>query len=139
MDVEKPEHIQAAEQDAAEPVRIIALHPFKQRLPEGESVMAQRMRAFDWSPTQLGNLELWPEQLRTALDICLGARVPMQIWWGPELHCLYNDAFCEFLQTLPLESPWLGRPCREAWGNAWEKIAPLVESVRLTGLPKWSD
>ena len=63
----------------------------------GESEMAHRMRIFDWSTTDLGPPQDWPENLRMAVRLCLTSRFPIVIWWGPNLSILYNDAYIPFL------------------------------------------
>lgn len=39
--------------------------------------MGALLRAFDWAATPLGALETWPQSLRTATSMMLGARHPM--------------------------------------------------------------
>jgi hypothetical protein len=46
----------------------------------GESEMAGRMRAFDWSTTDLAPPQGWPESLRMAVSLCLGSRFPIVIY-----------------------------------------------------------
>lgn len=45
----------------------------------GESEMAFRMREFDWSQTSLGPLEIWPQSLRTSVNLILNSQHPMWI------------------------------------------------------------
>jgi PAS domain S-box-containing protein len=51
------------------------MEPSKRELIEsvfpGDSEMASRMRALDWSATPLGPVELWPQALRTSVRIVL--------------------------------------------------------------------
>ena len=44
----------------------------------GDSELATRMRALDWSQTPLGAVETWPQSLCTSVNICLQSRFPMQ-------------------------------------------------------------
>jgi hypothetical protein len=46
----------------------------------GNSEMAQRMRAFDWSGTDLGPPEDWPDALKMSVRIILTSRHPMFVW-----------------------------------------------------------
>jgi hypothetical protein len=93
--------------------------------------MAQRVRAFDWSTTPLGPMDRWPQSLRTAVDICLGSRLPMMIWWGPHLINLYNDAYAPVLgQRHPRA---LGMSGRELWADIWPVLGPQVELVMEQG------
>jgi signal transduction histidine kinase len=51
--------------------------PDLDRIFPGDSEMARRMRAFDWSRTPVGPIDGWPQTLRIALGICLSSRFPM--------------------------------------------------------------
>ncbi|HYF55481.1 MAG TPA: hybrid sensor histidine kinase/response regulator, partial [Salinarimonas sp.] len=57
-----------------------------------------RLIAFrDWTGTPLGPIESWPQSLKTAVGIMAATRHPVFIFWGPELACLYNDAYAASL------------------------------------------
>jgi signal transduction histidine kinase len=100
--------------------------------------MGKLIRGMDWSKTPFGAIELWPQSLRTAVSICLTSRFPILIWWGPDFHILYNDAYIPFLgeQKHPR---YLGQPGRECWQEIWETIGPMLEGVYGTGEATWSD
>src|SRR4051812_8355660 len=108
------------------------------RLFPGESELARRMRTLDWSASDLGPPGRWPENLRTAVSLCLTSRFPILIWWGPDLNVLYNDAYIPFLGGAKHPSS-LGRPGREGWAELWDTIAPMLEGVRRTGGATWAD
>jgi PAS domain S-box-containing protein len=93
----------------------------------GGGEMGARMRAMDWSGTPLGEPDLWPQSLRSALSICLHSSFPTAIYWGPELRLLYNDAWA----PIPAERhPWaLGRPAAEVWSDIWPIIGPQMRAV----------
>ena len=59
----------------------------------GGGEMGALMRAHDWSRSSLGPPAGWPQSLRTVVRLMLNTGHPMYIWWGPELACLYNDAY----------------------------------------------
>src|SRR5215469_3379136 len=104
----------------------------------GNSEMARRMRAFDWTSTPLGPLATWPQNLRAAVSICLGSRYPIVIWWGKETATqFYNDAYISFLGNT--KHPWLGRSGRECWNEIWDTMGPMWESVFATGEATWSE
>jgi signal transduction histidine kinase len=107
------------------------------RVFPGNSELAARMRAFDWSKTPMGPPEGWPENLRVALGICLASRFPMTIWWGPSLTLFYNDAYVSFLGRKHPHA--LGLPGREAWAEIWDTIGPMVERVAAGGAASWSE
>jgi hypothetical protein len=47
----------------------------------GGGDMGARMRAFDWSTTDLGPVPQWPQSLRAGVRIVLAAGHPMLISW----------------------------------------------------------
>jgi hypothetical protein len=102
------------------------------RIFPGNSEMARRMRAFDWSTSDLGPPEQWPQNLRSALGLCLTSRFPILLWWGPQFTVLYNDAYISFLGDAK-HPRFLGRPGRECWSEIWETIWPMLQGVMRTG------
>src|SRR5580692_3830346 len=59
----------------------------------GTGEMAERIRSFDWSRTQIGPIEQWPETLRFIVNTLLSSPHPMLLWWGENLIQFYNDGF----------------------------------------------
>ena len=108
-----------------------------ERVFPGDSELARRLRAVDWSTRTLGPPEEWPPNLRTSLSICLTSRAPIVLWWGADFTILYNDAFIPFLGEAR-HPRVLGRPGREAWSDSWNIIGPMLEGVRATGRATWS-
>jgi hypothetical protein len=51
----------------------------------GGGEMGALIREKDWSATPLGNIESWPQSLRTAVNIMLNSQHPMWIGWGREM------------------------------------------------------
>jgi PAS domain S-box-containing protein len=103
----------------------------------GDSQLARLMRVFDWSTTDLGPPERWPESLHMALGICLTSRFPIVLWWGREYTMFYNDAYRSFLGKT--KHPWaLGRSGQECWQEIWPVIGPMLEGVFATGQATWS-
>jgi len=102
----------------------------------GKGEMASLIRAHDWSASSLGDPALWPQSLRTVVRLMLNTGHPMYVWWGPELTCLYNDAYRESIG--PERHPGsLGRPAREVWAEIWEVIFPQIEQVLSGGGATW--
>lgn len=95
--------------------------------------MAQLIRERDWSTTPLGPIERWSPVLRASVNTVLGAPIPMQLFWGPELMCLYNDAMAPALSDKHPHS--LGHPAREVWREAWDTIGVQLEDVLHRGRP----
>ena len=95
------------------------------------------MRSFDWASTDLGPPEFWPQNLRTAVSICLTSRFPIVLWWGPRFSLLYNDAYSPLLGETK-HPRFLGRPGSECWSEIWNTIGPMLEGVRETGQATWT-
>ncbi len=100
--------------------------------------MGALVRAHDWSRTELGPLEYWPQSLLTAVDVCLNSRFPMVVFWGPSLLTLYNDAY---RPSFGAKHPWvLGAPAATLWGReAWDVLGPMMRQVVESGVPTWSE
>jgi signal transduction histidine kinase len=90
--------------------------------------MGSLMRTHDWTTSALGPPARWPQSLRTVVRIMLNTGHPMYVFWGPELACLYNDAYSESIgpERHPVS---LGRPGREVWEEIWDIIGPQIEQV----------
>lgn len=104
----------------------------------GNSEMARRTRAFDWNGTPLGPPASWPSSLKAMVRMALTTRHPIFIWWGPDLTCLYNDAYRDSLG--PDKHPRiLGAPGREAWSEIWHIIGPQIELVMSGRGSTWNE
>src|ERR1700758_3110312 len=103
----------------------------------GGGEMAERMRSLDWSQTDLGPMEQWPQSLKTSVSICLASRFPIVMYWGTEYVVLYNDAYSTILGS---KHPWaLGQRCCDCWAEIWDTIGPMLNSVVKTAQATWSD
>lgn len=93
--------------------------------------MGERIRAFDWASHPMGLPQQWPEALRMALSLCLNSSFPTAIYWGPDLHVLYNDAW----SVIPAEKhPWmLGQPASVGWSDIWPIVGPQFRQLMATG------
>jgi PAS domain S-box-containing protein len=102
---------------------------------EGGGELGALIRAKDWSATPLGRPEAWPWSVKVAVSLCLNSRVPILLWLGPELRILYNDAYIPFLGEAK-HPAMLGAPGREAWGEIWDAIGPMLDEARA-GRATW--
>jgi signal transduction histidine kinase len=103
----------------------------------GGGTMGALVRAYDWSRTELGPIEHWPQSLLTAVDVCLNSRFPMVVFWGPSLITLYNDAYRpSFGSKHPRV---LGAPAATLWPEAWHLLGPMMQQVVESGVPTWSE
>ena len=93
--------------------------------------MGERIRAFDWANHPLGSPEKWPDALHMALRLCLNSTFPSAIYWGRDLHLLYNDAW----SPIPAERhpDALGKRGADVWPDIWSVVGPQFEGVLDTG------
>src|ERR1700678_2570853 len=88
------------------------------RFLSGGGEMGERIRAFDWGATPLGFPEVWPQALKSLINLLLVSKQPMFLGWGPERIWLYNDPFIPILGRKHPHA--LGRPSMEVWAEARE-------------------
>jgi len=94
----------------------------------GGGSMGERIRAYPWGATPLGEPRRWPQGLRTALRVLLTTNHPVFIFWGDDHICFYNDAYARSLG--PEKHPSiLGAPGRPSWTEIWPIIGPQIEFV----------
>lgn len=101
--------------------------------------MGKLMREKDWSQTILGSPECWPQSLRTVLSLMLNSKFPMFLFWGKELICFYNDAYRPSLGFDGKHPNILGMNGKDAWGEIWDIIKPLIDQVLGGGEATWSE
>jgi PAS domain S-box-containing protein len=94
-------------------------------------------RAMDWAATPLGPVSAWSQSLRTTVGIVLGSRIPMFLFWGPELVQLYNDAYRPSLGQGGRHPRALAMRGRDFWTDIWHAIGPQIEQVMTTGVATW--
>lgn len=93
--------------------------------------MAEFLMDSEWSRSGLGQIEHWPQCLKTSLGIMLHAPAPMLLFWGLDLTCFYNDAFhAKFFNSSP---PVIGKSGKVALSGNWNFILRMAEQVILTG------
>lgn len=112
------------------------LDPSLKFLPD-QGEVARHLRQLDWDSTSIGPPALWPQNLRTALSLCLSSRFPILLWWGEDFSVLYNDAYVPFLGAHKHPAA-LGRPGQECWSEIWPEIGPMLAGVYRSGQATWS-
>jgi len=83
------------------------------------------IREIKWEDNPLGNIDLWPESLRTALGIMLRSNVPMFLVWGSERLFFYNDSFHPFTR----DHETAGKAITEALGPEWQTAIEAVKAI----------
>ncbi|MBV9527671.1 PAS domain S-box protein [Sphingomonas sp.] len=93
--------------------------------------MSRLIASHDWTPTQLGSIEDWPQSLRSTLSACLASPLVTAVLWGPEYRLLYNDGYAA---TLADRHPWaLGRSIVEVWSEISDLLGGQLAEVARTG------
>ena len=72
----------------------------------GGGEIGERIRTMDWSTTQLGSMESWPQSLRSAVSILLTSKAQIILFWGSDLIALYNDAYSPVLGIKASVGSW---------------------------------
>jgi PAS domain S-box-containing protein len=100
-------------------------------LISGQSEMAARIRAFDWSKSPLGSIEGWSDTLLTTVNLMLHSPFPTILSWGEEMVFLYNDAA---ISTLTTKHPGaLGALYRDVFREAWDLVSADLEACLYRG------
>jgi PAS domain S-box-containing protein len=89
--------------------------------------MGRATREYDWARSSLGAPALWPQALKTLVELMLASTQPMFMMWGEQRIWLYNDAFTPILGRKHPGA--LGMPALEVWAEAQETLEPLFERV----------
>jgi PAS domain S-box-containing protein len=97
----------------------------------GQSEMAARIRAFNWSNTPLGPIEDWSETLLATVNLMLHSPFPTILSWRREMVFLYNDAA---ISTLTAKHPKaLGSLYRDVFHEAWDLVSADLEACLYRG------
>lgn len=91
-----------------------------------------RTQSFNWTNTELGSINIWPEALYQAMKIAIINPMPVFIFWGPSRIVFWNDAGIPVLRGFG-EVP-LGTPASELFGTFWDQLyEPLCKEIEQTG------
>jgi PAS domain S-box-containing protein len=103
----------------------------------GNSEMAGRIRAHDWSKTPLGPIEGWSQSLLAIVNLMLHSPSPTVLCWGKDLVFLYNDAA---ISTLTVKHPKaLGAGYRDVFLEAWDLVSDDLEACFYRGETAFRD
>ncbi|WP_248752622.1 ATP-binding protein [Pseudomonas sp. MWU15-20650] len=93
--------------------------------------MAQRIRAFDWSATDLGPLDQWSTSLACTVQMMLASPLPMVMLWGRAGYMIYNDSYSVFAGG---RHPYLlGTPVELGWPEVAEFNRHVVDTCLAGG------
>lgn len=102
----------------------------------GDSRMGRLTAELDWSNTPLGPISSWSQALVSIVQMMLGQRHAVCMFWGSELNMLYNDAYAPLLGAK--EAGALGQPAPVIWSDVWPDIKPFVDQA-LSGSGTWAE
>ena len=93
--------------------------------------MAQRIRAFDWSTTDLGPIDRWSPSLVCNVQMLLASPVPMVMLWGRLGYMIYNDSYSRFAGG---RHPYLlGTPVELGWPEVADFNRHVVDTCLAGG------
>src|SRR5882724_9111485 len=87
--------------------------------------MGKLIRSMDWSKTQLGPIESWPQSLRTTVSLCLASNLPISLACGPQHVQIYNDGYWPICGGKHPRS--MGQDFTECWAAAWPALGEAFE------------
>jgi PAS domain S-box-containing protein len=91
----------------------------------GNSETAALLRAFDWSGFPPGSPDQWPEELHWHVRQVLTSKFASWVTIGPELHVIYNDAFCSMIGEKHPGA--MGIPLSQLWSEIWPVFEPSIK------------
>jgi PAS domain S-box-containing protein len=99
----------------------------KRKFPAGDGEMRERVRAFDWSATDLGPIDGWPQSLKTAVELMMATPLPIVMVWGEKRLMLYNDLYAVFAGKRHPQA--LGAAVRDIWPEITDINAGIIDRV----------
>lgn len=94
-------------------------------------------RAKDWGATVLGPPHQWSPALRALVRAAFDSPFPINIWAGPDLQLIYNDAYRVVLGSKHPEA--LGSPGFEVWREIRTEIQPMFDEIARGGPPVFAE
>lgn len=89
--------------------------------------MASRIASFDWTTSELGRPQQWPQGLRILLSMASECPAPMMLAWGKDLAFFPNDAAAELFGTHVTAQT--GQPLRKAFAAVWSSLERMVRET----------
>lgn len=132
MHVDPIDQVQETETEPVSGLVSTAGDPF-----EGPGVMKELCRRTDWAATPLGPVPDWSPTLRAMVRAALDSPFPINLWCGPALVLIYNDAYAEVLGNKHPAA--LGRSGAEVWWEIWPQIAGMFDQIRAGGPPIYEE
>jgi PAS domain S-box-containing protein len=99
------------------------------RFLDGGGAQAEAVRAANWTRHPLGPPDDWPAALKLSVSLCLRCALPSAVFWGPEYHIVYNDAWLTIADSDPRP---LGCPGVNLV-DVWPTLGPQFAQAIATG------
>lgn len=116
--------------DAARSARREGTEDIAQALFAGDGEARALCRAVDWAATSIGPVETWPQQIRSAVRLCLDSGLPSIVRAGPEQVLVYNDAYMRsVLASFGTHESGQGQTARVVWASIWAQSEPIYARV----------
>ncbi|EPS43699.1 hypothetical protein H072_2303 [Dactylellina haptotyla CBS 200.50] len=91
------------------------------------------VRKINWAATGFGAIEMWPQSLRTMINLVLSSPHPAAMYWGPDFSIVYNEAYIPLIGAK--HPSLLGQRYKDGWSEIWEAIEPFFQEAIQTGTP----
>ncbi|KAG9302548.1 hypothetical protein G9A89_007252 [Geosiphon pyriformis] len=98
---------------------------------ENEPSVIEIVYSMDWSATELGPMESWPDSIKSLVTFCLRSVCPHAIYLGTQHLLIYNQYCVPLLQNKHPHA--LGSPASEVWAETWDVVESIFTGVTLTG------
>ncbi len=99
--------------------------------------MAERIRTFDWSQTELGPIDTWTRSLNAAVKLLLASPVPLVMLWGKRGYMVYNDAYAVFAGGR--HPSLLGTPVEFGWPEVAAFNRQVLDTCLTGATLSWHD
>lgn len=103
----------------------------------GPGEMRKIYRGIDWQTTSLGPIDTWPDALTHMVRTALDSPFPINLWCGPDLVLIYNDAYRSVLGSKHPDA--VAKPGSHVWAEIWPQIEPMFDQIRAGGPPIFAD
>jgi PAS domain S-box-containing protein len=98
------------------------------RFLRSDGELAGLIREHDWTRTELGAIESWPQSLRAIVALIINSPVPMVLLWGAKGYMIYNDSYSRFAGGR--HPQLLGTEVRKGW----PEVADFNDHIMKVGL-----
>lgn len=88
--------------------------------------MSSFIKKFDWSATPVGPIKIWPQNLRTALNMILNSKQSMALLWGDDGRLFYNDSYAKLTDDQNAEQ--LGVKAMDSWISLQDSGCNIIDT-----------